>query len=363
MKLLISARDAGAAQHLTPVILAALADPGFSLAVCASGPALRYLQDAGFPVTAVNTAGAGLLDSARALLARHRPDAILTGLSGPDAGIDEALLAVSGTTPTFALQDFWGDVNTGFGRPADTYLVLDEAAARITRRRTTHSAATVVGSPAHAALGALRLPLLNRRYRDRQQARLGQPLLGLCSQPLWQCAGYRETLRDLLRAVDAYAIVVRPHPRESAADRRRLRQVMRRHCRVRWHFDKGPLWSFLAACDATVSVFSNTNHDRAQLNRRSRFKPAIPVYLLEQPGMRRVFRDWTGLETLPLSDVGAALEIRARARIAVLLNDRRPQGIRRRLQEHARRALPDPRGAPTRILAAIAGNHGPLDPD
>src|SRR5205814_87240 len=94
------------------------------------------------------------------------PDAIMVGLSGPDKGQDEALVAQAGTLPTYAVQDFWGDVNPGFGVLPGTYFVLDEVAAQLTRRRVSTSRIVVTGSARHAAMARYDPASLRERFRS-----------------------------------------------------------------------------------------------------------------------------------------------------------------------------------------------------
>ena len=86
-----------------------------------------------------------LLATAAAIVRERKPDVILASASSFGSGIDEALLA-SRDTKTFCIQDFWGDVNLSLGVPADTYLVMDDDAARISRERWGVRT-VVVGAP------------------------------------------------------------------------------------------------------------------------------------------------------------------------------------------------------------------------
>ena len=92
MRLLISARDPGAAHSLLPVIRKALADERFDVSIAASGAAAEIFSRAGIPFHRCGAAAEALLAEADEALRRCSPDAVLVGLSGPDVGIDEALL-------------------------------------------------------------------------------------------------------------------------------------------------------------------------------------------------------------------------------------------------------------------------------
>ena len=53
--------------------------------------------------------------------ARLSRNEVSVRLSGPGAGLDEAILARADTPHSYALQDYWGEVSLILGRPAGTY--------------------------------------------------------------------------------------------------------------------------------------------------------------------------------------------------------------------------------------------------
>ena len=352
LRLLISARDAGAAHHLAPVAKLALQTPGIKLSLIASEPALGLLRAQGLDPSPIEHQTDSLCATARSQLARHQPDAVLVGLSGPDAGIDEALLAEA-QVPTFALQDFWGDVNPGFGRYADTYLVRDRLAAELTRQRSG-AACLVTGSPTtNTAPDALQQQLLAQRLRDRLRIDRTTPLMLLCSQPLWQQAGYAQSLRDALQRLPQGLLLVRRHPRESTADRHRLRRLLQNHCRTPWRIDDSPLPQQLAGAQLVVSAFSNTGLDRVHYNRAAPGNAASPLFLLQQPKLRRLFRDWTGLAQHPLVSLRAACGIQRKGQLGAQLGAALTAKKRRQCAQKARGLNPTPSAA-AEILAAVS---------
>ncbi len=327
-RLLISARDPGAANNLGPVALLAQATAGVHLDLVASAPADNILRAQGLLPVSVAHQPERLPDTAKTLIDRLRPDAILVGLSGPEPGIDEALLAAAGSIRTWALQDFWGDLNNGFGAYADTYLVRDQTAARLTHQRAGVST-EVTGSPAQQQIPAsLQQRLLARRLRTRHGLHSSAPLLVLASQPLWRQPGYRETLRDLLHSLPQGKLLVRMHPRESEHDRRRMRHLLRQHCRIRWAFSDEPFDALLAAADLLLSAFSNSGLDKALYNHAAPRHAGTPVFLLHQPRLRSLYRDWTGLADHPLNASGASFGISAKGQLR--------SGLRRALSRPAR---------------------------
>ena len=187
MKLLMSARDVGAAAGMGEVFSAAQADPRFTPHLIAMEPALGFLRCAGYSPDAIETlvvASANdrdipqLRHVAQRAIATYCPDAILAGLSGDGAGIDEALIAEADHAYNYVLQDFWGDVNLTLGCPASTYFVIDKEAARLTLRRT-RAQVLVVGSAKHARYDRLE-PSAMRESFLKTHTLSPTPLLGTC---------------------------------------------------------------------------------------------------------------------------------------------------------------------------------------
>ena len=127
-----------------PILKAAKDVDALMVEVAAQPPASAIFAGHGFDVrpldlppaaSAESTAAQRLRSAAAALIQSVRPDAILTGLSGPDLGIDEALLAEAPNSRTYSVQDYQGWVVPGFGRPARTYIVTDRVSADIALAR------------------------------------------------------------------------------------------------------------------------------------------------------------------------------------------------------------------------------------
>lgn len=316
LRLLISARDPGAANHLLPVIEHLGTAPDFDLRILAAPPADRLFASAGLTFETVIEQGTKLTDRLTKLLADARPDAVLTGLSGPDAGLDEALLAAAGDIPTFAYQDFWGDVNRSFGRSADCYLVRDTYAARLTERR--HGVpAMVVGDPRH---GTQRQTTAPRQRRKRTATRC----VGWCGQPLWEVPGYAASFRTFARQFDTARILVKPHPKETRRQAFGYRRLAPGKQPLIWH---GSLERLFDQCDLVASAFSNCALEQAHYNARAGQRPSIAIQLLFDHQLRATYRDWTGMDRLPLAEQGLALGVYHRSMIGPALSQRRLQGF------------------------------------
>lgn len=353
-RLLISARDPGAANNLAPVARLARDIPGINLTLVAGTPADAILRAHGLQPRRVTEQAADLPHAAAQLIEELHPDAILVGLSGPQPGIDEALLGAAQGVPTWALQDFWGDLNSGFGAYADTYLVRDELAARITRERAA-VATVVTGSPAlQKPPDAMKQQQMKTRLRRQLQLPADMPVLVLADQPLWCQPGYRDTLRDLLITLPRCHLLARMHPRDAHLERCAMRRLLRRHCAFSWSFSEAPLDVLLAASDLLLSAYSNTGLDRALFNHAAPRQAGTPVFLMHQPRLRQLYLDWTGLRTHPLETLGAAVSLTRRSRLKSDLRRSLAPATRRRCATRSK-SLSGRKNAALRVLQEVTG--------
>ena len=129
VKLLASANDTGAAKQLIQVLSLARSTYNIPISVVASHETAEIFEGSDFDLflwDIPRTQRSDLrtsrenLDEAKRLIKLLKPDIILVGLSGPDSGVDEALIACASGTPTYDIQDFWSDVNSGFGSLPNT---------------------------------------------------------------------------------------------------------------------------------------------------------------------------------------------------------------------------------------------------
>lgn len=370
-RLLVSARDPGAAGNLYPIVREALQADDIELYLAAQEPALDWFRRKGLnvetvsspPLATINHPGRdALLDEAERLLKQVQADVVLTGLSGPGIGIDEALLARA-DVPTFALQDFWGDVNKSFGVPADCYLVRDDEAAQLSQ--TLHRVdSIVVGSPKYVDLCGIDSQALGDQARRRLQIDDQIAEIGLFGQPLWQHSAYRETLAQfaeaLSQAADDFRLIYRPHPKETAEE---IEQAM---CVLGAHTDKlildqdGETLSLIAACDVVASAFSSCCLDLIYLQRCSQTDLGTALYLLFHPAMRAVYQQYTGMDHLPPVNEGLALQADSREELVDTLRQALSPEVRGRLHRSIDQVLPLPEKVVPTVLHHLRRAAGAL---
>ena len=244
---------------------------------------------------------------AESLLDREQPDLILTGLSGPEAGMDEALLVVA-TVPTFAIQDFWGDVNATLGRPAGTYFVGDEFARRMTIERGA-ARAIVTGQPEYELSVPVNPEACARKIRRHLTLDATEPLVAFMGQPLWDFSGYAETVEMFIAACTEIAtirrIVYRPHPKETEDAFGTVTHFAERHG-IRLDLDRGDSPTELtAAADILTTAFSMSGQDKIMTNLMADVPRGAVIFMMH-PELRQVFQGLTGLEQHPLVDMRLA---------------------------------------------------------
>lgn len=364
-RLLITARDVAAALHLVQVAIACRADTRYEILIAAQQPAARHFVEAGLPVREIPALKARSADCgeaaqlraiARQLLAEYAPDVVLAGLSTPfDAGLDEAMLAEA-TVPTVLFQDFWGEQNLLLGKPADLVLAVDDEAGLLNFERFGIRS-RVVGSARHAAYAALRIADTRQDVRSRLGIAPSESVVGFFGQALHQLPGYARTVEAFVTALAAipvpFRLIVRPHPREDAAQRRMTQELFRRSGIVPVGDVEGPVERALIACDVVCSLFSTCTYDTAYLNRFSPEPVAVPISMLFDEEIDAYCRQHVNFETFPYHRAGVVLSVHNRQDLAPTIRRSLESSCRREVWLSARANLPDPGAAPARVLAAI----------
>ncbi len=343
LKLLISARDPGAAHNMIPVIRQSRVRDDIDPIVVASGAAKGIFSKNGIACEAADING-DLAVAGAQLIDRIAPDAILAGSSGPDAGIDEALILGGGDIPAFVLQDFWGDINPAVGPKADCYLVIDETAACLTRDRGARSV-EIVGAPKYRIYEKFDIAAASDAARGRAGAGADTTLAVFFGQPHLPPVPCARAVKAFFNAAasasDNVRLLYRPHPREetvpSAVD------VITDLSTEDW----------LCGCDIAGTFFSNCAFDLAHLNRRSP-KPLVAMICLGGiPGIHDRYVEMTALETIPVCDAGLALPCGTLPDLPEAIKTAMSAETRTEIAAHARAVLPDPIAAPDRILDRI----------
>ncbi|OAN55014.1 hypothetical protein [Magnetospirillum moscoviense] len=344
---------------MLPVLRAASCRAGWRVTVTAAMPAFEVLRAAGIEVVAAPSEEGEVLAFAAELVRSCRPDAILSGLSGQGRGIDEALAAAAGAIPTFALQDYPGDVNPGWGPVASTFLVGDAESARLTHKEVPGSQTRIVGNVRFGALAAAADPMA---MRAAARARLGvaddRPVVGFYGQFL-EIDGYWRTLSTLgeaLRAVLPGALVVlRPHPKEE--DARRLRAMELLAGGLETILDPLESEESVCAADVATTCFSTSLNILNYFNRVSPRPMGVGLYLLMDAELVTWYHTYNRPDRPPLAEL--ALECREARTLPDLLTKAASALEATRLWTETNRVLAAPADVADSVLEIVSAGGRP----
>lgn len=347
VRILATARDPGAAFQIGTIARRLAARPRFRVTCAAVGAAVPIFRDLGLAPEEIPEGDA--LARAAELLARHAPGFALCGQSGPDAGLDEAVVRLA-ACPKAVFQDFWGYAPPGFGAQPDLFLTLDAAAAERTRARTGRACAAV-GSPRHDAYTAA-------SWHEARAAGLpafandGLRLLFL-GQPFAEWPAYRRTLDVAIaaaRATPGARLHYLPHPKSPASHAAAMRDRLRRE-EIGEVIAVSRIEHAVAAADVVTTAFSSAAYDYVALARAAGEPFAPPLFLLWEDDLKRALGQYSDLALPPGVAEGYALAPAADDLVAAIGFARSAAA-----REAARRAaarLPAPGGATDRGVAAI----------
>ena len=371
MHLLISACDAAAAYHLSPVIKQALADSRFDVHVVAQNPAAGILRKNGLRPGEIklqrakrpdSPAGEALLDAARRVVADVKPDALLCGLSTPlDGGLDEALLAVCGCT-TYLLQDFWGEQNAFFGSAPDVLFVLDDLADRATRERC-RGRSVVIGSPRHSGYSALSFERIREDVRGALGVSSETKLIGLFGQALHFIPGYKRTAEVWCLALGDMKCtpraLYRPHPRESREDVARIQELFKTlGVSVKIVSSTLTVEQTIVACDVVCATFSNCLYDAAFVNRFASTPLVTPMTLMFDPDLVTYFNEKVNVKHLPYLQEELTYPVASSQELPAALDKATQYETKERFWRSAREKLPDCGLAIFNLLDVVAKESG-----
>jgi len=330
-RILFACRDPGEAGHILALLKAFRENSRFTVELVASGVAFNMLRDCGesprlFPLEIqldyLEPAGdfTELITEARTLLEEVKPDAVFVSVSSLGVGVDEALLAAC-QVPSFAIQDFWGDINLGIGTPADVYFVLDEFAAQVSHSRW--GVKTIpVGSPKHTRYQSLDVDLLRQETRSNLGVLAGRPVIGFFGQSS-RIPGHEKAFSDLATAVSNMEnrplFLLRDHgkfPDDRHAHMKLLNGIGVAAVDVT---NESTAETWLAACDVVVTCFSTCALDHAYLSAYAREPVGTVIYALCNPEILAFVSEMFGFPIFPTVEQGLGKVANDPASIAPLL--------------------------------------------
>lgn len=344
-RVLISARDTGAALALAPVLNFLKQRLDVQVSILAANPAHDRLiqiadtaQGSDIRLIEGTLPFPSQVEACIQELGRFRPTAILGGLSGPDAGIDEALIAAAGPERCTTVQDWPGWVVEGPSGPAHHYLVGSDYAARLTQEQGIERV-TVVGALARSDAFDAQLAGLPER---------GDHCLFL-GQPLHMLKGYGQSLIDLASVMRQLgkSWSYRPHPAEDPADVAALLTAISGSGGSCTTMVGKSLFQDISAADLIVSCFSSALDDALILGARQSAGPATIVYLLHDRGVLDFYRQHSASMLPPAVETGIAAAVLSDDQIMGTLSKPRTSSATQALPIYP---PPDPDGAVRALL-------------
>lgn len=236
------------------------------------------------------------------LLKNLKPDTVLTGISGPDDGIDEVLLKLAHQMQirTYSIQSFWGHINKNLGHTAKCIFVVDKFSKAETKK-LTDAKLVITGCPFYENYKNINVEeTLRKVHKNDVNNKLK---IGFYSQPLFKIDGYKETIKIFTKQIKNLnlqtIINYRPHPKDTNI------QTKWTLCELKksGHFvklDNMILEESLICCHACISIFSLCAHDLQQLNVRSIKPLGIPIFLMYNAKLFKWYKNYSNLKINPM---------------------------------------------------------------
>ncbi len=353
IRLLISARDTGAAAHLCIIAEKGRSLPDFNIHVVTVGAARTVFDQRGISSTHVmDSPEIDWLAYADEVLHKIRPNAVLVGLSGPDRGLDEAIVARACTKHVYAFQDFWGDLNPGFGHLPRTFFVLDDTAAKLTLMQEPSARVFPVGNICLSE--RLRdLDPLNLRRTGREELGVdpSTPLIGFYGQGHTDCTAYSRMVTALGKAIrdikpDAH-ILFRPHPKETPVQRAATIEALGGAIEDTF----SDVEQSLATVDLVATWYSTCGVVSSHMSKLSPVPLAPVLYLQPYESMRKWYLKTNHTMMLPLEAL--AIVVDDESQISAALVQAFNPSERSRIWHACRKALTENRSSPLYVLDRI----------
>ncbi len=348
IKLFVTARDPATAVSFQILLPKLAQNSNFELCVLAQEPAATILAEVDYAISTFSALDSfeQIQHKVKKIINEFQPDAVLTGISGPDAGIDEAALKIAEFQgiQSYALQSFWGDINQLSGAVPNHAFVLDDEAQRLTNLRYKEVRCIPIGSIKHADFD--RYDVLALREKSRQNVDDDEVIIGFYGQPILEIKGYFETLEAMVRQLKTwprrFKLIYRPHPKESQILFDKTRQLFENAFADAVEIDEqADIVNSLVKADLVVSVFSTCGFDNLYLNEISSTAFNASVYLWFDSCMIQWWKDYSGLENMPLISEGLLLSVDKESEMLDIFEQGLKLEVQHQLWLQAKAHLPD----------------------
>ena len=308
--ILFSARDVAAA-HKTNILFNYFYKKNFFIKIVAMEPAFGILKS----IIKKNKQKClkkvkilkkkQLIQKSFNILKRIKPNFIITGLSGPGAGIDESLVYCGKKIriPTFSYQDFYGDLNRSLKTDPDYFLVTDKNAAKYINDNTKSKS---------IVLGHLFNKIDYKKIISKYKKKDYQKSILICGQPLSRLNAYYSTFKYLSNFLNSneskYKLYFRLHPKEDETSIKRIKQIFSKNKIVILR-SPNPL-SDLMNKTIIITCYSSLTMDFAKINSTAKKPLGVCVCMMFEKKIKEYYKKYTKLNFLPYAKMKIASEIK-----------------------------------------------------
>jgi hypothetical protein len=236
-------------------------------------------------------------------------DVMLTGISGPDSGIDELALIFANNNKirNYALQSFWGDFNQSCDVIPENIFTLDILATKINKQRFPNTKNVEIGSLKHSNYHQLDPKKIRKITRAKFKVLQKELIIGFYGQPLQEVNGYFETIRNLVYQLSHWSkpfkLLYRAHPKESE------NLILKTQLLLKQAFGNNVIQDIdpdinngLAACDLVTSAFSTCCIDAVFLNLTAKKAINSSVYLWFNDDLIAWWQKYSQMKIMPLTN-------------------------------------------------------------
>lgn len=328
LKIIFTARDPSSAKSIAYIVNSFLSEITLDYCIISQPPATQYFEtfplfqdhhikfekDLGYPA---------LFTSLSKIIHDEDPNLVITGVSGPDFGIDEIILKCleQKNIYTFSVQNFWGDINNSLGVTAKTFLVVDGLAKVLTEQRCE---CTTIISGQLSGENIVGSNPLKLRSNFRKGKFLDEDIV-ICFflQPLNEETGYfievENFIRELVKAPLNYHFIWRAHPKQTEEQLALFLKILEKYKLGGKASLDASLEQILCGVDIAVSSFSTVGHDLQRLMKRSALPIGFPLFLLSENRLKNWFENYSGLREIPQSENGLSVVVSSQDQLPELL--------------------------------------------
>ena len=300
INVLISARDTAAAYSLLNLIKFLKKKKYYNIICIAMFPAYKILSRALKKGIALHELKkkkylkTELMEISEKITKKVKPSFIITGLSGPGKGIDEALIYYSNKKKitSFSYQDFCGDVNLGYGILPDYYLVTDSYSSKITKKITKKKTLEV------GFLNFTKKISIKKKIKEQKQ----KSIL-FCGQPLNHLPSYIKTLKFLFETLnkldEKFILNYRPHPSENNFNISKIVNLAAKNSIDLKISNRNNINHDLIRSEFILTCYSSSIMDFSYLNFNSKIPIGSTLCLMYESGISQYYRNYTKLNFIP----------------------------------------------------------------